>query len=205
MRGDLLAKYILIKGDIIESKSFENFSEIFKEKVEKINYPKAVINKFEILKGDEIQGVFNDNLDIIKFLRKLRLSLLPLKIRLVISIVEIEEESTFDNKNLFNELDSKLDFIGQHRYYKSYFILANYFTDKSINTIMLLVDKLRYDWTKKEWNLYLDYVDQQDFEVMAEKYNYKPNKIKSLSQKLGFEEIRVSELNLERLLRSEFY
>ncbi|MFW5736585.1 MAG: SatD family protein [Halanaerobium sp.] len=200
-----MAKYILIKGDIIKSKNFENFSKVFKEKVEQLNYPEAVINKFEILKGDEIQGVFKEDLDIIKFLSKLRLGLLPLKIRLVISIVEIETKNNLDSNNdLFKELESKLDYIGQHRYYKSYFIAASDFANKSINTIMLLIDKLRYDWTKKDWKLYLDYADQQDFKAIAEKYNYKPDKIKSLSQKLGFEEILVSESNLEQLLKSEF-
>jgi len=201
-----LAEYILIKGDIIKSKSFKNFSEIFKGKIKELNYPEAVINKFKILKGDEIEGVFEKKLDIIKFLRKLRLSLLPLKIRLVISIVEIESENNLDNNNyLFKELENKLDYIGEHRYHKSYFVSDDDFTDKSINTIMLLIDKLRYNWNQKEWNLYLDYVDNQNPEVIAEKYNYKTDKIKNTAEKLGFEEIRVSELNLEQILESEFH
>lgn len=201
-----LAKYILIKGDVIKSKSFDNFSELFRKKIEQLNYPEAVINKFKILKGDEIQGVFKGDLDIIKFLRNLRIGLLPLKIRLVISNVEPESKNSLKyDKQLFSELENKLDYIGQHRYYKSYFISGADFTDKSINTILLLLDKLRYNWNKREWNLYLDYFDNQNFEVIAEKYNYKLDRIKTLAEKLAFEEIRVSELNLDQILESGFY
>ena len=201
-----LAKYILIKGDIIKSKSFDNFPEIFSKRVKELNYPESVINKFKILKGDEIQGVFTAELDIIKFLRYLRLSLLPLKIRLVISTVEKEGKNNLENnKQLFKKVDSKLDYIGQNRHYKSYFISADDFTEKSINTIMLLIDKLRFSWDKNEWNLYFDYADHQNFELMAEKYNYEGDRLSKLAQNLGFEEILFSELNLEQILKSKFY
>lgn len=199
-----MAKFVLIKGDIIKSKTFDNFPEIFEKKIEEINYPEAVINKFKILKGDEIEGVFKNNLDLIKFIRNLRFSLLPLKIRLIISVIESKDKKELQNNHaLFNELENKLNYIGQHRYYKSYFISKNDFTKKSINSIMILLEKLRFEWSKKEWNLYIDYANNQNLKSTAKKYDYELNKVKSISKKLAFEEIYLSELNLKQLLKAE--
>lgn len=199
-----MAKFVLIKGDIIKSKTFDNFPEIFEKKIEEINYPEAVINKFKILKGDEIEGVFKNDLDLIKFIRNLRFSLLPLKIRLIISVIESKDKKELQNNHaLFNELENKLNYIGQHRYYKSYFISKNDFTKKSINSIMILLEKLRFDWSKKEWNLYIDYANNQNLKSTAKKYDYELNKVKSISKKLAFEEIYLSELNLKQLLKAE--
>lgn len=194
-------KYIIIKGDIIKSKTIDNFSAVFKEKIKEINYPESVISKFEIIKGDEIQGVFNQNLNIIDFLRELRAVLLPLKIRIAISITEVEPEKYPENKEiLFEKTEKILDYIGQNRHFKSYISTDNELINKSLNSSLLLIDKIKFSWHQKECLLYNNYAKNKNLEFLEEKFDYEIKRLEELADDLAFDELYITEHNLMEIL-----
>jgi hypothetical protein len=196
-----MSKYITIRGDIIKSKTIDNFAEIFKEKVNKINYPDAVVNEFEIVKGDEIQGIFDESLNIVDFLRELRAILLPLKIRLAITINEIELDKDPENKDhLFEEVGKILDFMGQNRHFKSYISTDNELINKSLNTALLLIDKIKFSWQQKECLLYNTYAKTKTLESLKNKFDYELDELEKLADDLAFDELYISEHNLMHIL-----
>ncbi len=194
-------KYITIKGDIIKSKTIDNFADVFAEKVNQITYAKAVISKFEIVNGDEIRGIFAQDLNIIDFLRELRAVLLPLKIRLAITITEVEFGEYPDNKEkLFKKADSLLDFIGQNRQFKTYISTDNELINKSLNTPLLLIDKIKFSWEQNDYLLYNTYAKNKDLTVLAEKFDYKKEELEKTADDLAFDELYISEHNLMQIL-----
>lgn len=194
-------KYITIKGDIIKSKTIDNFAELFAEKINQINYPEAVISKFEIVKGDEIRGIFTQELNIIDFLRELRSVLLPLKIRLAITITEVEPGKFPDNKEeLYKKADSILDFIGQNRQFKTYISTDNELINKSLNTPLLLIDKIKFSWQHDDCLLYNTYAKDKNLEVLAEKFDYEKEDLEKIAEELAFDELYISEHNLMQIL-----
>lgn len=194
-------KYITIKGDIIKSKTIDNFAEVFAKKINQITYPNAVISKFEIVKGDEIRGIFAQDLNIIDFLRELRAVLLPLKIRLAISITNGEPGEYPDNKEkLFKKADGILDFIGQNRQFKTYISTDNELINKSLNTPLLLIDKIKFSWEQNECLLYNTYAKNKDLAVLAEKLDYKKEDLEKIADDLAFDELYISEHNLMQIL-----
>ena len=194
-------KYITIKGDIIKSKKVDNFREVFAEKVARINYPEAVISEFEIVKGDEIQGIFNENLNLIDFLRELRAVLLPLKIRLAISITEVEPGKYPENKKeLFNQAEKILNFIGQNRKFKSYISTDNELINKSLNSALLLIDKIKFSWHQKECLIYNNYAQNKNLEFLEEKFDCEIHKLEKLADNLAFDELYITEHNLMEIL-----
>jgi hypothetical protein len=194
-------KYITIKGDIIKSKTIDNFADVFAEKVNQITYAKAVISKFEIVNGDEIRGIFAQDLNIIDFLRELRAVLLPLKIRLAITITEVEFGEYPDNKEkLFKKADSLLDFIGQNRQFKTYISTDNELINKSLNTPLLLIDKIKFSWEQNDCLLYNTYTKNKDLAVLAEKFDYKKEELEKTADDLAFDELYISEHNLMQIL-----
>lgn len=194
-------KYITIKGDIIKSKTIDNFNEIFTEKINKINYPESVISKFEIVKGDEIQGIFDRNLNLIDFLRELRAVLLPLKIRLAITITEVESGKYPENKrDLFEKAEKILDFVGQNREFKTYISSDNELINKSLNTSLLLIDKIKFSWQQNECLLYNTYTKTKDLTVLKEKFDYELEELENLADELAFDELYISEHNLMQIL-----
>ena len=198
---NLMNKYITIKGDIIKSKKVDNFREVFAEKVDRINYPEAVISKFEIVKGDEIQGIFNENLNLIDFLRELRAVLLPLKIRLAITITEVEPGKYPENKkDLFNETEKILDFIGQNKKFKSYISTDNELINKSLNSALLLIDKIKFSWHQKECLIYNNYAQNKNLEFLEEKFDCEIHKLEKLADNLAFDELYITEHNLMEIL-----
>jgi len=194
-------KYITIKGDIIKSKKVDNFKEVFAEKVARINYPEAVISEFEIVKGDEIQGIFNENLNLIDFLRELRAVLLPLKIRLAITITEVEAGKYPENKKeLFNKTEKILDFLGQNRQFKSYISTDNELINKSLNSALLLIDKIKFSWHQKECLIYNNYAQNKNLEFLEEKFDCEIHKLEKLADNLAFDELYITEHNLMEIL-----
>ncbi|TDX45498.1 SatD family protein [Halanaerobium congolense] len=194
-------KYITIKGDIIKSKTIDNFAEVFAEKINQITHPEAVISKFEIVKGDEIRGIFAQDLNIIDFLRELRAVLLPLKIRLAITITEVDPGDYPDNKEkLFKKADGILDFIGQNRQFKTYISTDNELINKSLNTPLLLIDKIKFSWEQNDCLLYNTYTKNKDLAVLAEKFDYKKEELEKTADDLAFDELYISEHNLMQIL-----
>ncbi len=194
-------KYIIIKGDVIKSKTIDNFKDVFEEKVKKIKYPESVISEFEIVKGDEIQGIFNENLNLIDFLRELRAALLPLKIRLAISITEVEPEKIPEIKeDLFKKTDKILNFISQNRQFKSYISTENELINKSLNSALLLIDKIKYSWQQKECLIYNNYAKNKNLEFLEEKFDYEIHKLEKLADNLAFDELYITEHNLMEIL-----
>lgn len=55
-----MTKYIVITGDVIQSRKYNNLSEKLKNKLKEINYPDNMVIPFKISRGDEIQAVFKD-------------------------------------------------------------------------------------------------------------------------------------------------
>lgn len=198
-----MSKKIVIKGDIIKSKSFNNFKELFEQKLSKINYPNQVIKKFEIIKGDEIQGIFNEKLNLIKFLRELRAALLPLKIRIAVLVTEIDDHKLTDfQTELLEEAEKLLNFISDNQQFKTYISTDNELINKSLNTAFLLVDKIKFDWSVEECELYHNYAQSKNIENLELKSDFKKSQLEDLIEKLAFNELYITEHNLIQIFNT---
>lgn len=147
--------YIVITGDVIASKTHNNFNELFADSIKNIEYPDALIHPFKIAKGDEMQAVFNSNLDIPVFLRSLRNNIRPLKIRIGIGVGNVDNEKEIvswkSSGKAFNYSEKALEKIDQDRKFKT-MIKSDSKIDELINTIFLLLDTIEFNWSETEWN-----------------------------------------------------
>lgn len=87
-------KYIIIIGDIINSKNISNrqiFQENLKNYLYNINkeYDKYLVSNFTVTLGDEFQAVFNDSKYIFEIIDKIQFFINPIKIRFGIGIGNI--------------------------------------------------------------------------------------------------------------------
>ena len=67
-----MMKYLVITGDIIESRKSGITIEILKKKLLEIEYPDNLLAPFRLSRGDEIQAVFRGYISFPSMLRQIR-------------------------------------------------------------------------------------------------------------------------------------
>lgn len=95
-------KYVVIIGDIIDSKKIANRNEV-QQKLKKIlsdvnsMYKEEIVAKFKISLGDEFQGLLKNQGNIIKIISVIEEALAPVKLRFGIGIGGVSTDINFDN------------------------------------------------------------------------------------------------------------
>jgi hypothetical protein len=119
-----MSKYTVINGDVIQSRKYNNISEILNKSLKKINYPDNMIIPFKISRGDEIQAVFKGALALPNLIRQIRYELINNDIRfgiieraLILTLVAFGSTSSiaviFTAKSIarFKKFDNKKHFV----------------------------------------------------------------------------------------------
>lgn len=195
--------YIVITGDVIASKTHNNFNELFTNSIKKIEYPDALIHPFEIAKGDEMQAVFSSDLDIPVFLRKLRNDIRPLKIRIGIGMGSIDNENeivSWDSiGEAFSYSEDALKKIDQDRKFKTRLKTSSQIDDLA-NTILLLLDTIEFNWSQREWDaVHLKEENKNKDSVIDQECS-----INELLESAHIEEVKHAENKLDLLIKNSF-
>ncbi|MFW6281079.1 MAG: SatD family protein, partial [Halanaerobium sp.] len=152
--------------------------------IKNIEYPDTLIHPFKIAKGDEMQAIFNSDLNIPVFLRSLRNNILPLKIRIGIGVGNLDNEKEIvsweSSGKAFCYSEEALEKIDRDRKFKTMFKSGSKI-DELINTIFLLLDTIEFNWSEAEWNA----VNNDEF-----------------SQSAHLEEIKYAEKQLNLLIKN---
>ncbi len=198
-----MENYVVITADVIASKKHKNFKNIFKKRVKKLDYPESMISPFEIAKGDEMQAVFSSGLDIAKYIRQLRCSMLPLKIRIGIGIGEVSDQQNikfWKSKGKAFDFSAKaLDLIDQDRKFKTK-VMSESSKDEIINTIFLLLDSLEFEWNRTTWNLVNIYDNSENPQKAAETLMIDDAELKCRCKNAHLEEVYHAENNLNKII-----
>lgn len=195
--------YIVITGDVIASKKHNNFIELFTDSIKEIKYPDSLIHPFKIAKGDEMQAIFNSDLNISVFLRKLRNYIRPLKIRIGIGMGSIEDDNNIiswkSSGSAFEYSRDALEMIDQDRKFKTMF-KSDLKIDELTNTIFLLLDSIEFSWSVTEW----DAVHINESKKLNNSIKEQDSSIEKFLKTAHFEEICYAERKLDLLIKSYF-
>lgn len=206
MNGDkIMEKYITIIGDLINSKQIKNrniFQDELNQIFSKINkkYKNSIVSNFTITVGDEFQAILFPGADLLKILDELYITI-SYNFRLGIGYGEITTKinpklSIGADGNAFWNAREAIEYIYTNNYKDKcniYFISKNEY-DSSINTLFLLTETLKKQWTKlqKETfskmitnNIYNEEFNQQEF---ANKIGITES---SLSKRLTLSNIKI--------------
>jgi tetratricopeptide (TPR) repeat protein len=201
-------KYLVITGDIIESRKSGITNEILKKKLLEIEYPDNLLAPFRLSRGDEIQAVFRGYISFPAMLRQIRYLLRPLKLRFGIGFGEIEEQSTDRNSwnmngTAFHYAREALDIITAEDFFQTIF-LSNSDYDEAINTILLLIDNFQNSWTEAQWEAVYYYEKLGTYKKAAEKLNIAFQSIGKRCKAAKWREIRYAEDIIDRIIKNMF-
>jgi len=198
-----MEKYIVITADVIASKKHKDFKNIFKRRVQNLEYPESVKCPFEIAKGDEMQAVFNSELDIPKYIRQLRYCMLPLKIRIGIGVGEVKDQKNIkvwkSEGEAFEFSAKALALIDKDRKFKTK-VISDSPQDEMVNTIFLLMDALVSEWNRTTWNLVNVYDNSESPQQAAETLMIDSAELKCMCKDAHLEEVYHAENNLNRII-----
>lgn len=169
-------KYIVIIGDIIESKKIESRNEVqlhLKNILNEINkdYKVHIASEFKITLGDEFQGLLKNSNHIMDIISKIEISMDPIEFRFGIGIGNITTYINFYNT-------SEIDGPAYHRarkmieniegkkllYKKSYSNILicrgenSILTDELLNSTLSVCTALKSKWTDRQKEIIYSYL-----------------------------------------------
>jgi hypothetical protein len=150
-------KYVVITGDIINSRKSQFNKEKLESKIEHFNdvLKSDIISKFSVLKGDEVQGVIKYNKNIFFVIRRLTCCFKPYDIRFGVGIGEIDEiksgfsswelngEAFYLARDAINEIKNKKK---KDIEYRVVFKTENDELDQKINLFYSYVNEIIVKW-----------------------------------------------------------
>lgn len=201
-----MSKYIAIIGDLVKSKEIKNrnkFQENLKTIFNQINkkYSKTIVSNFTLTIGDEFQAILKlDNL-LMKILDELYVSI-PHEFRLGIGYGEITTKIDpklsigSDGKAFWNARES-IEYVYGNNYggrCNVYFKGEDEKTDSTINTILMLSETIKTQWTALQKETFEEMLKQDIFienfnqQGLANKMNISQS---SLSKRLSLGNIKI--------------
>lgn len=199
-----MSKYTVITGDIINSKDYKNIINNLSKKIDDIDYPNNNLAPFAISRGDEIQTVFEEKIELPKFLRRVRYKLKPLEIRFGIGYGKIEGD--FNDSNSWNMSGSAfynareaLNNINKNEEPKTMFI-SNNKIDQAINTILFLIDTLQSDWSKNQWEAIYYYDLKGTYKKTAKELNIAFQNVEKRCKAAKWKKVEYAENNLINIM-----
>lgn len=201
-----MSKYIAIIGDLVKSKEIKNrnkFQENLKTIFNQINkkYSKTIVSNFTLTIGDEFQAILKlDNL-LMKILDELYVSI-PNEFRLGIGYGEITTKIDpklsigSDGKAFWNARES-IEYVYGNNYggrCNVYFKGEDEKTDSTINTILMLSETIKTQWTALQKKTFEEMLKQDIFienfnqQGLANKMNISQS---SLSKRLSLGNIKI--------------
>jgi len=203
-----MKKIIVITADIINSRRHQNFENNLSKKITALE-DEAIISKFTLSRGDEIQGVLNDWANTPEIVRKLRYYCQPLQLRVGIGIGNIEENKIDKNSWKMNGepfflAREAVDEIKKIKKSSTILKSGNNEIDKIINCIWLLIDVLERKWSEKQWKAIHLYEEKGTFEEAANIYGTTWQNVQKLCNTANYEEIHKAEKMLKNLIEKVF-
>ena len=192
----------IIRGDMIKSREVdekEEFWEKIDKNIEKINkeFKEKLLFNLEIFKGDEITGICSNSRDAYIISSRLIEHLHPLKIRVVISEGDLDENRKTDR---LNELDGEVFWnasIAMNQLKKSKRYMSIIITDRSTNRILTsladILTELKYDWTSKEKEIIQVYESKRNQKRSAKKLKISQQSISDGLKRAKYKQIREAE------------
>lgn len=202
-----MSKYIVITGDVIESKEYENINNLLKSGIKNIKYPENVITPFKISRGDEIQTVFKGKIKLAQFLRRVRYLLSPLEIRFGIGFGEIEANNDKDisswsmNGSAFHNAREVLSEIEKEEIFKSK-IRSGSTYDEAINTILFLIDTIQADWTDSQWEAIYYYDTKGTYKKAAKVLDIAFQNVEKRCKAANWKEVTYAEQSINNILNN---
>lgn len=200
-----MSKYIVITGDVIESKEYDNINNLLKLGLQNIKYPDNVITPFRISRGDEIQTVFKGKIKLAQFLRRVRYLLRPLEIRFGIGFGDIKDNNDKDisswsmNGSAFHNAREVLTEIEKEEIFKSKLKSGSSF-DEAINTILFLIDTIQEDWTDSQWEAIYYYDIKGTYEKAAKVLNIAFQNVEKRCKAANWKEVKYAEQSINNIL-----
>lgn len=202
--------YLVITGDVINSKKNENFDTIFKEKVKLLNerYPNK-ISLFSISRGDEVQGVVPYDKNIFRDIRILRSTLYPIKLRVAIGVGDVYlEESEIDSSNswsmngeTFHIAREILTKVSKEKLIVTKVGAKNKTIENILNSFYLMNDSIIEKWSEKNWEIALSYEKTNSYAETAVLFGISRSAVWQKIKSMKFDSI----LNSEKYLKKELF
>lgn len=208
-----VVKYIVITGDVINSRNSKFNKEEFVTKIKKMNtdYKNEIVIGFSILKGDEIQGILRYGCNLFKIIRMLEYYLKPYKLRIGVGIGDIDgdiidcQTSWELNGEAFFLARDAIDEISNRRKknvdYKVLIHTNNQEKDEKINLFYSFVNKTISKWNDDIWLITMNLESGFTHEEIAEVLLKKKNKNTIRKEEIQSERSNVT----KKIKRSDWY
>lgn len=168
--------YVVIIGDIIDSRKLEDREAIqkkFKEALNFINqkYSMSISAKFKITLGDEFQGLLKDRQSILDIITDFELYMLPVEFRYGIGIGDIDTEINYEDsseidgsayhraRDMINVLEDKK---GKYNEEVSDILICSGEVwcerDVLINSLLTVCSALKSKWTERQKEIICTYL-----------------------------------------------
>lgn len=199
-----MIKYLVITGDIIESKKSGMVNEALKRRLIEVEYPENLLAPFRLSRGDEIQAVFKGYISFPRLIRQIRYLIRPLKVRFGIGFGEIQEKSQDNNSwnmngTAFHYARESLDKIAGEGLLQTIFT-SNSEYDEAVNTILLLIDNFQNEWTDAQWEAIYYYEKLGTYKKAAEKLNVAFQNIGKRCKAAKWKEIKYAEDSIDKII-----
>ncbi|MFW6014893.1 MAG: SatD family protein [bacterium] len=203
---DNINKYIVVTADIINSRQYNNIVDKVEKKISNIDYADNDLNqqqfvKYNISRGDEIQGVFKNTFFRPEMIRRLRYQLLPYKIRVGVGVGDIsegiEENNSWDmNGSAFFHAREALDKTKSEKAYNTFYKSYNNLIDEIINTFYLLIDSVMDKWTDAQWEAVNIYEKEETYKNTADILGIAFQNVEKRCDAANWREVRLAEKKL---------
>ncbi len=150
--------YYVITADIIGSRKIDRVADLAERGLTPLNakYGNAMVASFALYRGDEIQGVLDESVDIVRFVRHFRFLLRPLNLRLGVGWGNIttglsREYAWQMDGNAFHLSRQALDSLKSSRAPATCFAGQTGNVWELVNVFYSLLDALQNQWSDKQW------------------------------------------------------
>jgi hypothetical protein len=198
----MLKSGVVIRGDMIKSRKNKE-KTAFWNKLDSViadindEFHEELVFKFEIFKGDELTGICLNIKEAYEIAAKIFEYISPLKIRLVISEGEIDQERKTErlqelDGEVFWKASEEMKLLKQSKRFIS-FRLVNEEISSLVSKMADLITELKYEWTETEKKIIKLYEEHNNQLIVAEKLDVTQQSISDGLRRAKYKIIREAE------------
>lgn len=194
----------VVTADMIDSRShFQHQPEFLKEirdRLAKMRYPSMMMS-IDVFRGDEIQGLFREPTQLPSIIRHLRFACLPLMLRVGIGAGAIDEAALrttraspweISGEAFFRARDA-VETLKEKNLPATQLRCGDEKTQKTVNTVYMLIDAQMQGWTPRQWEAIHAYEDRKTMVLAAEALGIAHQNIAKLCARAHWKTIQKAE------------